>query len=199
MPESKDDVLEKYRLDKNYKFLASITLSGLLLTLILLLVYVASSLAVQQVLVALIGMVGLTTLEAFKRSLEGKNSYQISTIYDNRKVHNNTIYNKTSYAYERQNLAEAAAEIQQLLDQLSITHPVETKKDEMEIAVEVADKVEQNSELKTKLIKAAKSGGLEELENSIDSPLSKAVISLLKAAMSGWIKAETDVGDKTTK
>ncbi len=96
MPESKDDVLEKYRLDKNYKFLASITLSGLLLTLILLLVYVASSLAVQQVLVALIGMVCLTTLEAFKRSLEDRDLYQKLTIYDNRKVEKNTIYNTTS-------------------------------------------------------------------------------------------------------
>lgn len=195
MPES-DNVFEKYKLDKNYKFLTSITLSGLLLTLIFLLVYVASSLAVQQVLVALIGMVGLTTLEAFKRSLEDRDSYQKFTIYDNRKLEKNTIYNTTSYAYERQNLAEAAAEIQQLLDQLAITHPMETKKDEIEIAVEVADKVEQNPTLKTRVIEAVKAGGKKALIDSIRSPMSDVVLSVLMATVTGWIEAESDVKDK---
>ncbi len=74
---------------------------------------------------------------------------------------------------------------------------METKKDEMEIAVEVADKVEQNPTLKTRVIEAVKAGGQKALKDSINSPLSDTVVSVLIAAMKGWM--ETDVKDKETK
>jgi len=193
MPEPTDNVLKKYKLDKKYKFLTSITLSGLLLTLIFLLVYVGSSLAIQQVLVALIGMVALTTLETFKRSLEDKDSYQKFTIIDNR-VEKNTIYN-TSYA-TKQNLAEAAAEIQQLLDQLSKTRPTETEKDKIDIAEEVVDEVQQNPTLRTRVVETLIKSGGEALVNSINSPISGIVVSLLIDAIK---KEGSKVRDKKEK
>lgn len=125
MSEPTNDILEKYKLDKQYKFLTGIFLSGFLLILIFILVYVAIPLAMQQFLIAIIGMVSLTTLDAFKRCLEDRDLSPKITIINNRVIENNTVYN-TSYG--RQNLKEAAMEIQELLEHLSQIYSTETEK-----------------------------------------------------------------------
>jgi hypothetical protein len=189
MSEYANDVLEKYKLDKRYNFITAIALSGVLLILIFLLVYVAIPLAMQQALIAIIGMVSLTTLEAFKRCLEDKNLSQNITIVDNRVIENNTVY-KTSY--ERQNLKEAAAEIQELLEHLSKSYPTETEKEQIELAVEVADEIKNNPPLKSRLIAALKAGGMEALKQSINHPLSNMIVTVLAAYSQGWEESSAD-------
>jgi len=178
MSESANDALEKYKLDKRYKFITAITLSGILLIFIFILVYVAIPVAIQQVLIAIAGMILLTTLDAFKRCLEEQTMYQPFTIIDNRNIENNTVYNTS---YERQNLADAASEIQELLDKLSKDYPTETKQDKIELAVEVADEVNQNPMLKSRVITALKAGGTEPLKQLIDSPISNFIVAALEA------------------
>ncbi|NEQ41535.1 MAG: hypothetical protein F6K40_37215 [Okeania sp. SIO3I5] len=189
MSESANDVLEKYKLDKRYKFITAMVLSGILLIFIFLLVYVAIPVAIQQVLIAIVGMILLATLDAFKRCLEEQTMYQPFTIIDNRNIENNTVYNTS---YERQNLAEAASEIQELLDQLSKTYRTETQKEKIELAVEVADEVNQNSTLKSRVITALKAGGRESLKQSIKSPISNIIVAALEALLLDFSQSTAD-------
>ncbi|NET26233.1 hypothetical protein [Okeania sp. SIO1I7] len=193
---SKNDILEKYKFDKYYKFITAIALSGILLILIFILVYVAIPLTIQQVLIAIIGMVLLTALDAFKRCFEYPDLYQPTTIIDNRKIKNNTVYNTS---YEKQNLAEAATEIQELLEQLSQTYPTKTEKEQIELAVEAVDEIQKNPTLKSRLITALKAGGIEALKESINHPLANIIVNFLATEYSQeWQKSPTEsVEDKT--
>ena len=190
---SKNDILEKYKFDKYYKFITAISLSGILLILIFILVYVAISLTTQQVLIAIIGMVLLATLDAFKRCFEYPYLYEPTTIIDNRQdnreIQNNTVYNTS---YEKQNLAEAAAEIQELLEQLSKTYPTTTEKEQIELAVEAVDEIQKNATLKSRLIAALKAGGTEALKESIHHPLSNIIVNVLAAYLQEWQKSTTE-------
>jgi len=91
---------------------------------------------------------------------------------------------ETQHNYAAQtNLAEAAAEIQQLLKQLEETNPTETK---TVIAAKAADKIRNNSTLKARVIGALKSGGREAFKEAVDNPL----VNVLIAIIEGWQEAE---------
>ncbi|NEP36401.1 pentapeptide repeat-containing protein [Moorena sp. SIO3B2] len=81
-----------------------------------------------------------------------------------------------------QNLAEAAAEIQQLLNQLSQNNPTTTNKEKMIVVGEVIDQIETNPTLKAKVINALKAGGVEAFKEAIDHPL----VNILMATIDGW-------------
>ncbi|AOY80249.1 pentapeptide repeat-containing protein [Moorena producens JHB] len=83
---------------------------------------------------------------------------------------------------QKQSLAEAAAEIQQLLNQLSQTNPTTTNKDKMIVVGEVIDQIETNPTLKAKVINALKAGGVEAFKEAIDHPL----VNILMATIDGW-------------
>ncbi|NES71551.1 MAG: hypothetical protein F6K24_43300 [Okeania sp. SIO2D1] len=159
----------------------------------MILVYVAIPLTIQQVLIAIMGMVLLTALDAFKRCFEYPDLYQATTIIDNRqdnrKIKNNTVYNTS---YEKQNLAEAAAEIQELLEQLSKTYPTTTEKEQLELAVEAADEIQNNPTLKSRLIAALKAGAMEALKESIHHPLSSVTVNILATYLQEWQKSTTE-------
>ncbi|NEO92350.1 MAG: pentapeptide repeat-containing protein [Moorea sp. SIO3G5] len=86
---------------------------------------------------------------------------------------------------QKQNLAEAAAEIQQLLNQLSQTNPTTTSKDKMIVVSEFVDKIENNPTLKAKVINALKAGGVEAFKETLDHPL----VNILMATIEGWTEA----------
>ncbi len=90
---------------------------------------------------------------------------------------------------QKKNLAEAAAEIQQILDQLCQTHPTTTGKENMIIVAETVDKIESNPTLKTRVINALKLGGVEAFKEAIDHPL----VNVLMAAIEGWREVENEV------
>ncbi|NEO95087.1 MAG: pentapeptide repeat-containing protein, partial [Moorea sp. SIO3G5] len=83
---------------------------------------------------------------------------------------------------QTQSLAEAAAEIQQLLNQLSQTNPTTTNKEKMIVVGEVVDQIETNPTLKNKVINALKAGGVEAFKEAIDHPL----VNILMATIDGW-------------
>ncbi|MDJ0900593.1 MAG: pentapeptide repeat-containing protein [Xenococcus sp. MO_188.B8] len=87
---------------------------------------------------------------------------------------------------EQQNLADAATEIQQLLEQLSKTNPTSTNKEKMVVVGEAVDRIENNPTLKTKVINALKAGGTEAFKEAIDHPL----VNILVATIEGWQDAE---------
>lgn len=87
---------------------------------------------------------------------------------------------------EKQNLAEAAAEIRQLLLQLSQTYPTNTTAEKMVVAAEAINRIENNPNWKQRAINAAKEGGLAAFEKAIDNPAGAFVVG----AIQGWQEAE---------
>ncbi|MBO3461229.1 pentapeptide repeat-containing protein [Aetokthonos hydrillicola Thurmond2011] len=87
---------------------------------------------------------------------------------------------------QQQNLAEAAAEIQQLLQQLEQTNPTTTTSEKMTVVAKAVDEIEKNPTLKARVIGALKSGGKEALKEAIDHPL----VNILIASIEGWQEAE---------
>jgi uncharacterized protein YjbI with pentapeptide repeats len=95
--------------------------------------------------------------------------------------------NITNYTPEqRQNLAQAAAEIQQLLNQLGQTYPTNTPLEKQIVVTEALKQIESNPTLKARVIGALKVGGTEALKEFLDHP----VVNVLLAALEGWQNAE---------
>ncbi|WP_424096855.1 pentapeptide repeat-containing protein [Moorena producens] len=90
--------------------------------------------------------------------------------------------NNNFTSQQTQSLAEAAAEIQQLLNQLSQSNPTTTNKEKMIVVGEVIDEIETNPPLKAKVINALKAGGVEAFKEAIDHPL----VNILMATIDGW-------------
>ena len=87
---------------------------------------------------------------------------------------------------QKQNLAEAAEEIQQLLEQLSQTNSTSTTAERMTIVAEAVDQIENNPTLKARVINALKAGGTEAFKEAIDHPL----VNILMATIEGWQETE---------
>lgn len=88
-------------------------------------------------------------------------------------IHNNAV---------RQNLAEAAAEIQQLLKQLEQSYPTETLTEKAIVAEEAIKRIEANTTLKERMLGALKSVGVETFKEAVDHPL----VNILMAGIEGW-------------
>lgn len=87
---------------------------------------------------------------------------------------------------QRENLAEYAAEIQQLLNQLSQTTPTTTTSEKMMFIAKAVDEIENNPTLKAHVIKVFKAGSTEVLKDLIGHPL----VNILMASIEGWQEAE---------
>lgn len=90
----------------------------------------------------------------------------------------NVIHNHAA----QQNLAEAAAEIQQLLKQLEQIYPTETLTQKAVVAEEAIKRIENNPTLKERVIGALKSAGKEAFKEAVDHPL----VNVLMAGIEGW-------------
>jgi hypothetical protein len=103
-------------------------------------------------------------------------------------VHANQIGgNITNYTSEqRQNLVEAAKEIEALLQHLQQTYPTTTTSEKMTVVARAVDEIEKNPTLKTRVIGALKAGGTETLKELVDHPL----VNILLASIEGWQEAE---------
>ncbi|MGK7894148.1 MAG: pentapeptide repeat-containing protein [Xenococcus sp. (in: cyanobacteria)] len=81
---------------------------------------------------------------------------------------------------------EAAAEIQQLLEQLTATYPTNTSKERNIVVGEAVDQIEANPTLKAKIINALKEGGKETFREAINHPL----VNIFLATIEGWQDVE---------
>ncbi len=80
----------------------------------------------------------------------------------------------------QQDLADAAAQIQTLLDQLSKTYPAKTSKEKMTLAGEAIEQIEQNPLLTQRLLSAAKAGTLAAIESMLNHPAASFVIAAVE-------------------
>lgn len=87
----------------------------------------------------------------------------------------------TFYDYSSNpSLAEAAAEIQQLLQQLEATNPTTTSANKSAIINQAIEAIENNPALKTKVIAALNSSGTEALKTAISHPLAKNMMPFIE-------------------
>lgn len=78
---------------------------------------------------------------------------------------------------QKQNLAEAAEEIQQLLEQLAQTYPTETSDQQAVVADEAIKQINNNPTLKERIINVIKAMGVEALKEAIDHPLANVLVA----------------------
>lgn len=81
-----------------------------------------------------------------------------------------------------QNLAEAAKEIQDLIEQLARTYPTDTMSAKVGFANTIVQHIETNLSLSQRLLNAGKAGGIAALEQLLNHPLASFVI----AAIEDW-------------
>ncbi|MBD2342216.1 hypothetical protein H6G64_35445 [Calothrix sp. FACHB-156] len=103
-------------------------------------------------------------------------------------VQGNYVESNNNTSAKQQNLAQAAAEIQQLLKQLEKSYPSTTTSEQRVIAAEAIKRIESNPSLKKRVISAVKEGGLAAFEKSIDNPIGAFIVGVIK----GWEKAEVE-------
>ena len=101
-------------------------------------------------------------------------------IFGNEVKDNTFIGTQHDYAPEqKQNLAEAAAQIQALLDQLSQTYSPTTNMGKMQIATETLKRIEANPSLTQRVMSALGAGGTAALEQLLNHPAASFVINAL--------------------
>ena len=179
-----------YQLNNRYQLIIGCCLMILSFILIGILIFFTNDLAVQQVLVAIAGLLIISALDIFKSVREEKkiDSLIPSVKLDNR-IYVNGDYisnavNKISHDTSNQNkiVIETAAEIQKLLNHISETHSTNTTQEKMIIAAEVVDEIENTPTLKERVIFAIKAGGIVAFENILTHPAG----AITAAALSGW-------------
>jgi hypothetical protein len=83
------------------------------------------------------------------------------------------------------NLAQAALEIQALLDNLSETYNPNTETGQTKIAKDAIEQIEQNLTLKGRIVNAIKESSYTALEEAIDRPVVKILIAAFKGFTEG--------------
>lgn len=173
------------------QYLTAFYLLFFTLILIFIMVFSNAEIGIKQALIVLVGLVTLFALNLIKQTTTNNTSALPLVInqnfYDNKQYEtsNNHYYNQN----QKQNLAEAAAEIQQLLDQLSQNKETKTESEKLTMIAEVVDEIESNPPLKSRLVQAIKAGGSEALKDMVSNPL----INIFIATIKGW-----ETGDDET-
>jgi hypothetical protein len=85
--------------------------------------------------------------------------------------------------YNSQNLAQAAKEIKDLLNQLDQDYDRTTPSGQAMISAKAIEAIEQNPTLKARVVNALKQGSTTALEELVDHPAVKPVVALLKGFM----------------
>lgn len=83
------------------------------------------------------------------------------------------------------NLAQAALEIQELLDTLSDTYNPSTSNGQEKIKTAAIESIEQNPTLKARIVNAVKEGSYTALEEAIDRPVVKILMATFKGFAEG--------------
>jgi hypothetical protein len=197
-----------------------IYLSLMSVILLFILIVYDTPIEIQQVVVAIIGLLLLASFTAFKQVINFEHKFSLSAQYapyfDSRVITSNTFYSGDTFYNNKQSLADAAEEIQKLLTKLSTTYdesPVDKsslnadllqKVEEIEtenhekftdkekvIAVQVVEEIEQNADLKKRLFSVMKIVGNQTLQELlISNPWYKISLSAISAFYDSHLEEE---------
>ncbi|MGK7899225.1 MAG: hypothetical protein AB4372_37820 [Xenococcus sp. (in: cyanobacteria)] len=81
---------------------------------------------------------------------------------------------------QKQSLAEVAAEIQKLLEQLDKNYSSDTTTGKMKIATEVVEHIDSDPTLTDRIISALQAGSVSALDSLLDHPAASFVIGALE-------------------
>ncbi|NEP27196.1 hypothetical protein [Moorena sp. SIO3I6] len=98
----------------------------------------------------------------------------------NEKIYGNYVQGNYYPAGQNQTLAEAAAEIQQLLEQLDKSYTTNTITGQMELATEVIKRIETNPPLMNRVLSALKAGSIQALAQALNHPVASFVIAAME-------------------
>ena len=107
----------------------------------------------------------------------GSGDYRETHVRDQATYVEGNYYNNPE---QKQSLAEAAAEIQKLLEQLDKTYSTDTTTGKMKVAAEVVERVESNPILMNRILSALKAGSVNALEQLLNHPAASFVIGALE-------------------
>ena len=89
------------------------------------------------------------------------------------------------------NLAESAAEIQQLLEQLAKNNQTIVQSDDRDVVVSaIHEEIKRNPTIKARLWSALKAGGTEALKVALDAIFKNPAVSISVETIKGFIEAE---------
>jgi hypothetical protein len=98
----------------------------------------------------------------------------------NEKIQGNYVQGNYYAEGEPKSLADAAAEIQALLEQLDKTYPANTTKGKMVIATEVLARIEGDKPMSERMLSALRAGSISAFEQLLNHPAASFVIGALE-------------------
>lgn len=204
------------KIHKRYKFLTGVCLSILVILLIFVLALIDMSVALQQAIVVIIGLFTISAMDTFKRVIEDDEPLikNYNPVFDeSRKYYEyNTIYNGHVFYNQEQNLSEIAAKIKQMYANISETYtdwnssdpPIleaklieeikenatnqnqELADKDIEIVAKVSEAIEKDAILKSRVISALKTGGIQALQAALSEKINHHLASLIISTIEGW-------------
>ena len=118
--------------------------------------------------------------ESYKSKYELSNA-QVGGIVDTAQAGSHQTFNQHNYAPEqKQNLTQAAAEIQALLEQLDKTYSTDTTTGKMALAAEAIAQIDSNPTLTARILSALKVGSVKAFEQFLSHPAASFVIGALE-------------------
>ncbi len=135
MEENKLDLISAFKFEKRLKTSVAVYLSIILLSIIGVLVKIEMAAELQQALIVILGLITIATIDAFRKALDSTRSSLVNQ-FSQIIVQEGGFYiggdyylngNLNQGSERKQTLAEAAAEIQQLLMQLEKSNPTATE------------------------------------------------------------------------
>ncbi|MEM9924693.1 MAG: pentapeptide repeat-containing protein [Cyanobacteria bacterium P01_D01_bin.50] len=118
-----------------------------------------------------------------ERNIQANRDYRETHINDRGTYVEGDYYNNPQ---QKQTLAEAAQEIQQLLSQLEKSYSTDTTMGKMALATEAIQHIDSNPSLHARILSALKVGSIKAFEQSLDHPAASFVIG----ALEDWQKSK---------
>jgi len=190
MEDHKLDLISAFKFEKRLKTSVAVYLSIILLSLIGVLVKIEMAAELQQALIVILGLITIATIDAFRKALDSTRSSLVNQ-FSQIIVQEGGFYiggdyylngNLNQGSERKQTLAEAAAEIQQLLMQLEKSNPTAT---EAEKVAYVND--ETPPALKSRVASAVKAGSEAAVDTILDN---SPYVNVVRAIVKGWISSK---------
>jgi len=198
MQDPKLELVSAFKFEKRSKIFVAIYLSVLLLVIAGVLVEIDMVTELQQALVVILGLITIATLDAFRKALDNTSSSSLADKFNQIIVQEGGFYVGGNYyitgdinhgGEKRQTLAEAAAEIQQLLMQLEKSNPSAT---DAEKVAYVND--ETPPALKSRVASAVKIGSEAAIETILDN---SAYGGIVRAIFKAWLSSDESASKRS--
>jgi hypothetical protein len=186
MKDTKLDLISTFKFEKRLKLFVAVYLSLVLLAVTAVLIKIEMATELQQALIIILGLITIATIDAFKKALDSTGS-SLANQFNQIIVREGGLYVNGDYyitgdinqvGERTKTLAEAAAEIQELLIQLEKSKPNAT---ESEKVAYVDD--ETPPALKSRVASILKSGSEAAMDTILDN---NPYINVLKAIIEKW-------------